>query len=289
MGRGYLQQNTYSLIYIARCKLKAIKSFLKLRVRPIRLQLWKRGLTHFVLSCWFWCASTAVGRCWNRDCPWSHFRILLCGPEALSFTWRARAPWRDVVPGCGRVPSTKQSRGWADGGVSGLLGERKTLAGPQGVHPAEHRRLWAAAAGPAALLVHGLGQQCVPRLPVRQQNREKLWPTGSLNAFCGTSYVVLFAGDFLLFRSGRHPRGHNKHGVKKHRLASGNVHYYVIWRFQIVGLAILKDIWHNFIRTCVAHVWWTGQSYSCCWTKHYPLLPPTRSRCAFACCLYLVK
>lgn len=28
--------------------------------------------------------------------------------------------------------------------------------------------------------------------------------------------------------------------------------------FQIVGPATLKYIWHNFIRTFVAYVWWTA-------------------------------
>lgn len=102
-----------------------------------------------------------------------NLRLLLCGQEVPLFTVPAGGD-QDVFPGRGRVPATKQSCGSAGRDVPGLLGERQTLAGPERVHPAEHQRLPAAAAGPAALPVHGLVQQRLSRLSVRKQNQNEL-------------------------------------------------------------------------------------------------------------------
>lgn len=77
---------------------------------------------------------------------------------------------QDVYPGRGRFYPTKPSPGRQGGDASRLLGEREALGAPEGVHPAEHQRLPAAAARPAARPVHGVGEQRLPRLSVRKHN-----------------------------------------------------------------------------------------------------------------------
>lgn len=113
--------------------------------------------------------STAAWRCLKRSNLKNDFRVSLRRKRKLPLLTSAGEE-QDVYPGRGRFYPTKPSPGRPGGDVPRLLGEREALGAPEGVHPAEHQRLPAAAARPAARPVHGVGEQRLPRLSVRKHS-----------------------------------------------------------------------------------------------------------------------